>query len=503
MGVTVRRPPSGIVSVLLVVLAGCGAGGGEPSSPPKAEVGESQAEIRIANSLSTKALVLNAISTNPIANDMLSRTELSALFSATGGDPYILKQLHDEDAETFMSYLVSCALGPNQVLWYYNPRPASAGVHLWGGKAGLCTQWLNSAPTAACLRRVSGCLLARNNALGRRVELSIRGEVPGDPSIFYLEAQTKPAEYQPTTATKLDSFAMCTSREGGAQRDCGWTADGIGACIPGSTVSLGAGGVVSCPGPTVGSSSGAQMVLRVCSGVVGCDSGSSTNLGEGDESCAGSEPVVTFTCPTEGYYSVMTAPWDSDDVGTATVEVSQGSAARYALTESQVFAIREGAFYGNIFVPQALATKVFVEEVFNGGERPTYKVVGKEAIVDGSIYKKMYSCYDPAWSEGAAYSSSRVCALPSPLGGGANCASTVAGPCWNTATQTGRCEVNDGSQVPGDGDYERCKDTTGKLWLEPVTTFLHDPCGPVEDPRGGKLCRRTVPTVPTRPTRER
>lgn len=498
MGVTVRRPPSGIVSALLVVLAGCGAGGGVPESPPEAEVGESQARIRIANSLSTQALVLNAIGTNPEANGLLATTKLVDLFSPLGGDPRILKQLHDEDAETFMSYLVSCALGPNQVLWYYNPRPASAGVHLWGGKAGLCTQWLNSAPSAACLRRVSGCMLARNNALGRRVELSIRGEVLGDPSIFYLETQTKPAEYQPTTATKLDSFAECTASETGPSRDCGWTADGIGACIPASTVSLGAGGVVSCPGPAVGSSSGAKMVLRVCSGVVGCDSGGATNLGEGDESCAGVEPVVTFTCPAEGFYSVMTAPWDSDDVGTASVEVSPDSPARYALSEAQVFAVREGAFYGNIFVPEALATKVFVEERPSGGERPNYKVVGKDAIVEGAIYKKMYSCYDPAWREGAAYSSARVCALPNPLGGGANCASTVTGPCWTTGTQAGRCEVNDGSQVPGDGDYERCKDTTGKLWMEPVTTFLHDPCGPVDDPNGGKLCRRAVPTIPTR-----
>ncbi|NTX57462.1 hypothetical protein HUA74_41365 [Myxococcus sp. CA051A] len=498
MGVTVRRPPSGIVSVLCLVLAGCGGGGSGPTTPPAPEVGESQAEIRIANSLSTDALVLNAIGTNPEANGLLATTRLVDLFSPLGGDPRILKQLHDPDAQKFMEYLVSCALGPNQTLWYYNPRGSNPGPRVWGGKAGLCTQWLTSAPSQACLNRVSACLLSRNNALGRRVELSIRGEVPGDPSIFYLEAVTKPAEYEPTTAVKLDSFALCTGSETGAQRDCGWTADGIGVCIPGSTVSLGAGGVVSCPGPAVGSSSGAQMVLRVCSGVVGCDSARTTNLGEGDSSCAGSEPIVTFTCPVEGYYSVMTAPWDSDDAGTASVDVSADSPTRYALSESQVFAVREGAFYGNVFDPKALATKVSVEEVQVGGERPRFVVVGDDAIIEGAIYRKMYSCYDPSWGDGAAYSSHRVCALPN---AGANCAATVAGPCWGSAVKPslpGRCEVNDGPQVPGDGDYERCKDPYGNIWKEPVTTFLHDPCGPVSDDQTGKLCGRTV-----RPRKER
>ncbi|NVJ27856.1 MULTISPECIES: hypothetical protein [Myxococcus] len=507
MGVTVRRPPSGIVSVLFVVLAGCVGGEGVPSSLPEAEVGESQAEIRIANSLSTDALVLNAIGTNPVANGLLATSRLTALFSAAGGDPRILKQLHDPDAQKFMEYLVSCALGPNQVLWYYNPRGPTPGPRVWGGKAGLCTSWLNSAPSEACLNRVSGCLLSRNNALGRRVELSIRGEVPGDASIFYLEPVTKPAEYEPSTASKLVSFGPCSEQTTGAQRDCGWTADGIGTCVPGTPVSVGAGGAASCPGPSVGSSSGAQMVLRVCSGVVGCDSSGSTNLGEGDGSCSGSDPIVSFTCPAGGYYSVMTAAWDSDEVGVATVAVLDTLRSRYALSEKQVFAVREGAFYGNIFEPEALATKVYVEEIRGGnGEPSRFVVKGDDAVIKGAIYRKMYSCYDPSWGNGSAYSTYRVCALP---GSGANCAATVAGPCWDTANEAGKCAVDDGPMVRGDGDYEECEDIHGLLWTEPVTTFLHDPCGPVSSRTRAKkdgmaaqspdgLCTRTI-----RPGKER
>ncbi|MBZ4414016.1 hypothetical protein OWM54_02170 [Myxococcus sp. MISCRS1] len=492
MGVTVRRAPSGVVSLLLLALAGCGGGSSVPvADAPTSDVGESRAEIRIANSLSTDALVLNALSTNALANRMLATQKLQDLFSASGGDAYIRKQLHDPDAQTFMSYLVSCALGPNQVLWYYNPRGPTPGANLWQGKAGLCTSWLTSAPTPDCLNRVSACLLARNNAFGRRVELSIRGEVSGNPSIFYLEPVSRPAEYDPTTATKLPSFEGCHEGETGAQRDCGWTPDGIGSCLPGSQVWVGAGGAVSCPGPTLGASTGGRMALRVCSGVVGCGSASDTALGESESSCSGTGPVVGFTCPAEGYFSVMTAPYDSNDSGVASVAADSSELAAYPLAEAEVFGVREGAFYGNIFDSKALATQVYVEEV-RQGDITRYRVVGDDAVVDGAIYKRMYSCYDPQWSNGAAYSSYRVCALP---GTGANCASTVAGPCWGSATKgEGRCEIDDGPEVPGDGDYERCRDPFGGLWREPVTTFLHDACGPVKGERALKLCSRTIRT---------
>lgn len=490
MGVTVRRPPSWVVSLLLWAVAGCGGGEVAPVHAPESEVGESGAEIRIANSLSTDALVLNAIGTNGTATTLLATSSLDSLFDATplGGHPHISRQLHDPDAQKFMEYLVSCALGPNQTLWYFNPKTPSAGPRVWGGKAGLCPKWLYSPPTQECLNRVSACLLARNNALGRRVELSIRGEVQGDPNVFYLEPVTRPAEYDPDSAQKLASFNDCTMAETGAQRTCGWTGDGIGACTPGATVWVGAGGSVACPGSALGASAGSRMVLRVCSGVVGCDSDSSSVLAEGDGSCAGTDPVVSFTCPSQGYYSVMTAPWNSEDAGVASVATTSTSAQAYALSEAQVYGMREGAFYGNIFDKKALATEVYVEEV-KFGDQSKFVVVGDDVEIPGAIYRKMYSCYDPSWASGSAYSTHRVCALPN---SGANCAATVAGPCWgpDSNPKSGRCEVNDGLMVKGDGDFERCKDPQGRLWLEPVTTFLHESCGPVAGADAAKLCDR-------------
>ncbi|MCE9672442.1 hypothetical protein LY474_32010 [Myxococcus stipitatus] len=488
MDFTVRRPAWAFMALFPLVLAGCGRGG-VPERDVSGEVGESAAEIRIANSLSTDALVLNAIGTHPQATMLLATSALSSLFdpSPTGGDALIRKQLHDPDAQKFMEYLVGCALDSSQSLGYFNPL-GTPGPASWKGKAGLCTTWLTQAPTPQCLNRVSACLLARNNAFGRRVELSIRGEVPNDPTVFYLEAVTRPAEYEPKTAQRIQSFAACGAGEVGESRDCGWTADGIGSCQPGASVWVGAGGAASCPGPALGASWGSPMVLRVCEGVVGCDTGDLTTLAEASTSCDALGPVAAFTCPATGYFNVMTAPYDSTMFGVAAVDVVSDVAAQYGLSEMEVFAIREGAFYGNIFDAKYLATKVDVIEVQVPGEKPKYVVEGDQVVIPGAIYKNMYSCYDPAWTSGAAYSANRVCALPN---SGANCASTVVGPCWGSgATVKGKCLVNDGPLVPGDGDFELCRDVNNTIWKEPVTTFLHDACGPVEAGKE-RVCART------------
>jgi hypothetical protein len=484
-----RCRPLSVTLSLLLALTGCGTalpGGEEPQS-----LGEAESDIRIANSLSTDALVLNAIATNAQANGWLATRPLAPLFhpayATQQENIYLRTQLRDPDAQQFMEYLVSCALKTGQDLQYYDPLGTPPGPKVWRGKAGLCPQWLSSAPTADCLNRVSACILARNNALGKRVELSIRGELPVVPAPFPLETVTRPAEHDPDTTLWLPSFQTCAVPSTGAARSCGWTADAIGSCTPGSTVWVGAGGQSSCPGSALGSSSGARMVLRVCKGTVGCEHLDSRFLAKADASCAGMDPAVSFTCPAEGYFSVMTAPWDSTLSGTAAVAVTPSPSARYGLSEQQVYTVREGAFYGNIFDPKALATQVEVR-VTRVGDREYYEVVGDEVVIQGAIYRLMYSCYDPAWTNGAAYSTNRVCALPN---SGANCAATVVGACWNWSTPSlGKCAMQDGPILPGDGDFEQCKDPAGNVWREPVTVFLHEACGPVEGGDGTSPCAR-------------
>ncbi|WP_437786950.1 hypothetical protein [Sorangium sp. So ce1097] len=92
--------------------------------------------------------------------------------------------LLDPAAREVMGYLVACALGGQQsVSW--TPAPGESwnqassetlvdGKLTWRGKVGLCPAWANGAPDAACQELVSACLLASNNAHGRKHDISIR-----------------------------------------------------------------------------------------------------------------------------------------------------------------------------------------------------------------------------------------------------------------------------------------------------------------------------------------
>ncbi|MBN1208995.1 MAG: hypothetical protein JXB05_29325 [Myxococcaceae bacterium] len=464
----------GLGASLLIALGGCG-----PALPEEVEGGwETREEaIRIPNSLTTQALIFNALSTNRVANQMLGSTPLTTLFNPPG-DPYIQNQLRDPNAQAFMPYLVSCALATGQNLAWRNPLTGTNEV--WRGKMGLCTEWATQPPSQACLERVSSCLLARNNAFGKRVELSARGEHPSSPAAFGLELVTRPTEYDPSTSQRLDSFYSCATNTLGMQRNCGWEVDAIGSCDPGETVRLGAGGHAPdmCTGSALGSSSG-RTVVRVCEDIAGCDDGGPRLLAQSEGSCSTTAPAVSFTCPAAGYFSVMTAPYESNLSATATVQVE--APASYRLSEAQVFRLREGAFYGTIFDPSALAVEIVVRDG---------KVIGRDQVVDGSVYRRMFSCYDSAWANSAANATHRVCALPA---SGSNCAATVAGACLNPAKPSypsSKCMTDDGPQVVGDGDYQDCRDTTGQLWKEPVTVYLHGACDVVGGSGSSDLCAR-------------
>ncbi|WP_160174647.1 hypothetical protein [Archangium violaceum] len=455
------------LGVMLLGAPGC------QSEPPEeaweSASGTVERELRVANSLTTKALVLNAISTNPAANDLLAGGGLASLFHPITGDSYLQLQLRDVDAQSFMSYLVGCALPAGRPLAWKDPLTLT--TRTWEGKAGLCPQWELGAPSDVCKNRVSACLLARNNALGRRVELSMRGEDPLQPALFWLESQTRPVEYDPDSG-RVPSYDACTTAQSGVGRDCGWKGDFIGRCAPGQTVRLGAGGRApdQClSGPALGTWSGARMMLRVCEGNIGCDSGDTRYLGQSQGTCLSTNAAVTFTCPASGFFNVMSAPYDSTLTGNVAVAVETGTSAgtTYRLSEKAVYRLREGAYYGNIFDSKALATKVFVEE--------SGRIVGKEQTIQGSVYKKMFSCQAPEWSNDAAYASHRVCALP---GSGANCAARVVGECVNHNTPlTSKCRKEDGAVVVGDGDFEECSDSEGRTWMEPITVFLYEACG--------------------------
>jgi len=471
---------------LLLILEGC-----QPGLPEEAgaELATQEADIRIANSLTTEALVLNALSTNPQANALLGSSGLKALFDLETGDPYIRHQLLDPDARKFMEYLTSCALPSNQSLSWKHPD--TGAVTTWPGKLGACSEWYFNPPSQECLNRVSACVVARNNAFGRRIELSMRGEHPVSMGIFGIESATRPTPYDPDTSQLVSSFTACTTPTQGVSRNCGWAVDYIGRCEPGERVRLGAGGLAPdqcADGHTLGTSSGSRMVLRVCSGISGCDSQGARFLEQSDGSCGGVAPAVAFMCPAEGYFNVMKAPFLSTQSGTVVVGVEDETPAStaYALAEDKAFTVREGAFYGTIFDPRALAVTV---QVVNGDIR------GKNQVVTGSVYRRMYSCYDANWDEGLANATHRVCASPE---GGQNCVATVTGPCvaaLEDENPISMCGTSDGPQVIGDGDYEECSDGRETLWYEPVTVFLNAACD-LMPPASPDLCARNSNRIP-------
>jgi len=99
-----------------------------------------------------------------------------------------------------------------------------------------------------------------------------------------------------------DPLADCTVPAVGPTRDCGWSLDPMShTCTAGSMVRIGCGA-----GCGLGSCSG-DPVMRICES--GACSGRDS-LGFDDDSCGSYCPVLTFTCPESGMYSVMTGSWE-------------------------------------------------------------------------------------------------------------------------------------------------------------------------------------------------
>ncbi|MDY7228353.1 hypothetical protein [Hyalangium rubrum] len=469
-------------------------GGCEPYPVDDAEPmrASQESDIKIANSLSTAALVFNGISTNAQANLLMRTNALSTLFNntSTADGNFIRNQLTDPNARQFMKYLVGCALSSSQTL----PWQSSGGHSgVWMGGAGLCTQWRDIPPSAACMRQVSACILARNNAVNRRVELSVRG-AHLDGTAFSLEEAPLLVEYDPdvpTTDMPIQSFNACATPTVGGERDCGWIKDRIGTCTPNSWVRLGAGSMAQdtsglCTGPVLGKNKDIRAVLRVCSGIAGCDDEGPRFVAKSTGVCSPVQnPSVSFQCPASGYFNVMMAPWNStESLGLLYVgEDSTAQNAAYPVSEAQAFRIREGAFYGNLFT-RGVAAEVTVIPSKTGRGDGAREIT--HSLMSGSVYPQMYVCHDPGWVQGAAYATHRVCAIPDM---GANCAAKLVGSCQ--APTTG-CGTFDAPPVTGDGDYDDCKDPDLTTWSEPVTVYLNGPCDLM--PAGQvNLCKRHFP----------
>ena len=129
-------------------LGGCGGADG---------VDEVQSAVVTTNALTANALTANALTANALTANALT---------ANG--------LRDPLAREFLKYVVSCALPADQSI----SLAVDGTTYEFSGSLGLAPEWGGSQGSCdeSCQRWVSGCVLARVDAVGRERTISIRGE---------------------------------------------------------------------------------------------------------------------------------------------------------------------------------------------------------------------------------------------------------------------------------------------------------------------------------------
>jgi hypothetical protein len=451
-----------------------------------------QAKQIYYNKLGLLPIMFNALTTNPDALPLLIGKPLSGQTYDRGRYPgtaneYLSRQLEDVWARQLMRYVVSCALDNNQSVSWTDPETEEAIV--WKGEGGLCPQWHGRGigDNPACQEAVSACVLARNNALGAQVRISMRGVQNGQALPLSPVLIGGVPDGVTSAEQCLDGIAP------GFERDCGWTVDYVGMCEQDMPVQLVAGDK-ECSGETM---------VRVCAGPGACDSDGAV-VATDNGPC---NREIEFSCPQKGSFTVMHAPLDRRAPEPGAPAAGSAKNAVYPVSEPILYSWREGAFYGNMLSATSLNPSIrvtvtpsglvytFAGDEFPAGRHsasmPTSCGKGERAEqtryawhewlmkkielqADVVIHQDMYACWDPIWTEGAAYAAERICAGPT---GAQVCAASAVGQCWyGTRSQSNLCASDDSSEVKRDRDYDRCADDTGRVWRYPITVFLDDPC---------------------------
>jgi hypothetical protein len=381
--------------------------------------------------------------------------------------------------------IVSCALDRGTKL------SDVAGIAL-RGELGLCAEWANSSLSPSrkpvCLQVVSSCVLARVNAIGARVILSLRASDPAlrslrvrDPELLKTrDAVPVENRYRENHGTPIPSFERCAPS--GSQANCGFLRGFVGQCIPNRAVRIAA----SPPGTTI----------RVCKGLYGCDKIARSPrwpirayaglVRQGVDS-------LNVVCPMSGYYGVMVKP--PSQAKPAVKVTSKGGT--YPAREEQVFTFAEGAFYGNLFDTNKSLDRCAGGQMLAGDQ---------------------YACFSNGWNSGVDQINDRYCNL----GTGSNCLVNQPMPCFReSGAADNRCESDALSGLA----FARCKATFPAAsgpppglqvpWEWALTTYLNNPCDLSSDPacdpdsvyhprpeHDSKSGRRTG-THPPKPARER
>jgi hypothetical protein len=455
---------------------------------------EGLAGVRWGNGLKTQPIVFNALTTDQAASSRLATVPLAS--SSFVSSPELQLALYDPAARIVMKYLVSCALqSTQQVQWWEH---TTGKTYTWRGDMGLCPQWGSGAPSQECLERVSSCVLARNNPLGVRVRISLRGQVNATTApALLLQSVAGPDTYTDPTSTLsppgvlIDSFKSCAASPAGS--DCGWQPLAVGTCSSGAQVNI-----------LSTLSSWSHGVLRACVGSRGCNSSSPEFLSQSSPASTG-PLLLSLTCPASGQFSLQVHSWTGSLSWLQLSSPTSPTPARF-IAERELFPVREGAFYGLILGASTVrpGLRVYVngstyrvhmqwgtESYFKwpAASQPSdpevdeidgewYRLVGRVATktlpsISGSVYPQMFACADPTWASQATYLPKRLCALPD---SSASCASVLVGTCRRSTTALyGMCQSQDGPGATGDGDFYGCWGGS-QYWYRSLTTYLLRAC---------------------------
>ncbi len=493
------------------------------------------------NALGSDALMFNSLTRNPKANITLSALSLRELLnSGNAGPSYMDLQLLDPFSVRFMEYAVGCALDADtDVSWenFINQTTVT-----WNGELGLCPEWETDPLSEQCQELISACVLARNNAFGEEVLVSLRGRKPINGGDFLAIApgeQVLGGEPCDVNSFYVDCPGSLSQRL--PDSNCrGWQSDFIGSCVAGQDIKVGIE-VTDCKD---------NVMVRVCDGIHGCDHAApNEHVASIEIRCLEgvSSETVPLTCTEKQAFTVMQAPETiGGDHSTLAVQILDGD-GQYPAPEDELFPWQEGAFYGNIFcqpgdkcddltsvderylpVDFSLMVQVVESETGDGYEvqygpprgegRTVYPIIneGDELFMrqrghgeflktgydyDGVVFQRMYTCSSPVWNAADALAKERVCAGSD---GATYCAAHHTGRCWSTDQSTKcQCSIDDTSTVVGDMDFSECKDDiVGDVWDNALTVFLNDPCDMVPEFLVDEqicpevpLCRQTIPTL--------
>ncbi len=141
---------------------------------------EQEQALLAVNGLALNGMVANRVVATAVAENSLA-------IGRSGGNlqvnPISSQLLNTAEGRDYFTYIVSCAMPSGTVI----ETPSGS----YEGALGLATGWETRAMTTSEKRWVSACLLARVNAYGISVEVSLRGDQPSlSPSSSELETFT-------------------------------------------------------------------------------------------------------------------------------------------------------------------------------------------------------------------------------------------------------------------------------------------------------------------------